>query len=248
MSQSFSLVDSLAVSDLQVYLARAGRLEDGSVRLIAGSGVLAAYSAILYPHGLLDQSPTVLGLRTFAIEPGVAFDAVVPMRSMLDRLARLQETLSTGPDAAATPSEAESDAGAAAESSAAQGAVQVRLPLEVSTVTWAGISPPRGGWRPVGETTYDVLDATARAGIDEVAAAVPTGAGEQLVQRVRSEVWGRPIDGLEFVPAGAAFAAASLGFLADGESIALYETGPWTRLTTRRGHVLIRRQAWRLKP
>ncbi|MDQ1577032.1 MAG: hypothetical protein QOH55_2182 [Microbacteriaceae bacterium] len=226
MSQSFSLVDSLAVSDLQVYLARAGRLEDGSVRLIAGSGVLAAYSAILYPHGLLDQSPTVLGLRTFAIEPGVAFDAVVPMRSMLDRLARLQETLDSGSDVA----------------------VQVRLPLEVSTVTWAGISPPRGGWLPVGETTYELMDATARAGIDEVAEAVPTGTGEQLVQRVRSEVWGRPIDNLEFVPAGAAFAAASLGFLAEGEPIALYETGPWTRLTTRRGHVLVRRQAWRLKP
>jgi hypothetical protein len=227
MSQSFSLVDSLAVADLTVYLARAGRLEDGSVRLIAGSGVLAAYSAILYPHGLLDQSPTVLGLRTFAIEPGVAFDAVVPMRSMLDRLARLQETIEGGSDAVA---------------------VEVRLPLEVSTVTWAGISPPRGGWRPVGETTYGLLDATARAGIDEVAAAVPTGTGEQLVQRVRAEVWGRPIDGLEFVPAGASFAAASLGFLAEGEPIALYETGPWTRLTTRRGHVLVRRQAWSLKP
>jgi hypothetical protein len=115
-------------------------------------------------------------------------------------------------------------------------------------VTWAGISPPRGGWRPVGETTYGLLDATARAGIDEVAAAVPTGTGEQLVQRVRAEVWGRPIDGLEFVPAGASFAAASLGFLAEGEPIALYETGPWTRLTTRRGHVLVRRQAWSLKP
>jgi hypothetical protein len=200
--------------------------------------VLAAYSAILYPHGLLDQSPTVLGLRTFAIEPAVAFDAVVPMRSMLDRLARLQETL----DGADVRTEA------AADAASAPTAVEVRLPLEVSTVTWAGISPPRGGWRPVGETTYELMDATARAGIDEVAAAVPTGTGEQLVQRVRSEVWGRPIDGLEFVPAGAAFAAASLGFLAEGEAIGLYETGPWTRLTTRRGHVLIRRQAWRLRP
>jgi hypothetical protein len=242
MSQSFSLVDSLAVADLQVYLSRAGRLEDGSVRLIAGSGVLAAYSAILYPRGLLDQSPTVLGLRTFAIEPGVAFDAVVPMRSMLDRLARLQETLQSRSDAA------EAGADAAAEAGVGTRPVEVRLPLEVSTVTWAGISPPRGGWRPVGEATYELLDATARAGIDEVAAAVPTGTGEQLVQRVRSEVWGRPIEGLEFVPGGAAFAAASLGFLAEGEAVALYETGPWTRLTTRRGHVLIRRQAWRLKP
>jgi hypothetical protein len=225
MSQSFSFADSLAVSDLQVYLSRAGRVEDGSVRLIAGSGVLAVYTAILYPRGLLDQSPTVLGLRTFAIQQGVDFDVVVPSRSMLDRLARLRETLADD----ATD-------------------VEVRLPLEVSTVTWAGISPPRGGWRGVGSAETDILEATARAGIEEVAEAIPTGTGEQLVQRVRSEVWGRPIEGLEFVPAGAAFAASSLGFLSAGEKVDLYETGPWTRLTTRRGHVLVRRQAWTLKP
>jgi hypothetical protein len=231
MSQSFFLVDTLAVSDLQVYLSRAGRVEDGSVRLIGGSGVLAVYTAILYPRGLLDQTPTVLGLRTFAIQPGVAFDAVVPMRSLLDRLARITETLGS----------AEADADAPSEP------VEVRMPLEVSTVTWAGISPPRGGWRPVGETGYDILAPTAKAGIAEVAEAIPSGTGEQLVQRVRAEVWGRPIEGLEYVPAGAAFAAESLGFLAHDEPVTIHETGPWTRLTTRRGHILIRRQAWTLR-
>jgi hypothetical protein len=231
MSQSFFLVDSLAVSDLQVYLSRAGRVEDGSVRLIGGSGVLAVYTAILYPRGLLDQTPTVLGLRTFAIQPGVAFDAVVPMRSLLDRLARITETLAAG----------------GTDTDAPSGPVEVRMPLEVSTVTWAGISPPRGGWRAVGETSYDILAPTAKAGIAEVAEAIPSGTGEQLVQRVRAEVWGRPIDGLEYVPAGAAFAAESLGFLAQDEPVTIHETGPWTRLTTRRGHVLIRRQAWTLR-
>ncbi|HEY2555627.1 MAG TPA: hypothetical protein VGI08_00865, partial [Diaminobutyricibacter sp.] len=176
MSQSFFLVDSLAVSDLQVYLSRAGRVEDGSVRLIGGSGVLAVYTAILYPRGLLDQTPTVLGLRTFAIQPGIAFDAVVPMRSLLDRLARITETLGA---AGAVPD-------------APSGPVEVRMPLEVSTVTWAGISPPRGGWRAVGETSADTLEPTAKVGIAEVAEAIPSGTGEQLVQRVRAEVWGRP--------------------------------------------------------
>ena len=231
MSQSFFLVDSLAVSDLQVYLSRAGRVEDGSVRLIGGSGVLAVYTAILYPRGLLDQTPTVLGLRTFAIQPGVAFDAVVPMRSLLDRLARITETLGASGDDQDAPS----------------GPVEVRMPLEVSTVTWAGISPPRGGWRAVGETSVDILEPTAKAGIAEVAEAIPSGTGEQLVQRVRAEVWGRPIEGLEYVPAGAAFAAESLGFLAPDEPVTIHETGPWTRLTTRRGHILIRRQAWTLR-
>ena len=227
MSQTFSLVDSLAVSDLQTYLSRAARVEEGSVRLIGGSGVLAVYSAILYPRGLLDQTPTVLGLRTFAIQSGAGFDAVVPIRSLLDRLARIGEAVAAG----TTP----------------DGPVEVRMPLEVSTVTWAGISPPRGGWRPVGETTFELLNETAKTGIAEVAEAVPTGTGEQLVQRVRAEVWGRPIDGLEYVPAGAAFAAESLGFLAADEPVTILETGPWTRLTTRRGHILVRRQAWSLR-
>lgn len=227
MNKSFSLVDSLAVADLQTYLSRAARVEEGSVRLIAGSGVLAVYTAILYPRGLLDQTPTVLGLRTFATTEDVTFDAVVPIRSLLDRLARVREA-------------AEAD-------DAPGGPVEVRLPLEVSTVTWAGISPPRGGWRPVGETTYELMQATAQAGIVEVADALPTGTGEQLVQRVRAEVWGRPIEGLEYVPAGAAFAVESLGFLDAEEPVSVLETGTWTRLTTQRGHTLIRRQAWSLR-
>src|SRR6185312_8752722 len=123
MSQSFSLPDSHSLSDLQVYLSRAGRVEDGSVRLMSAAGVLAVYSAILYPRGLLDDTPTVLGLRTFALTEPVDLDVVVPIRSLLDRVARLQT--------AATPATAEE-------------AVAVTVPTQVSTVTWAGISPPKG--------------------------------------------------------------------------------------------------------
>lgn len=249
MSQSFSLQDTLAAADLQTYLSRAARVEEGSVRLIAGSGVLAVYTAILYPRGLLDQTPTVLGLRTFLTAPDVTFDVVVPIRSLLDRLARVREAAENA--AAASERNAVDEEGGD-ENAAVDGAVEsapldVRLPMEAPSVTWAGISPPRGGWRQVGETTYGLLQSAAAAGIAEVADAVPTGTGEQLVQRVRAEVWGRPIEGLEYVPAGAAFAAESLGFLAEGEPVTILETGPWTRLTTRRGHTLIRRQAWSLR-
>lgn len=238
MSQSFSLVDLLAVADLQTYLSRAARVEEGSVRLIAGSGVLAVYTAILYPRGLMDETPTVLGLRTFATGAEVEFDVVVPIRSLLDRVARVRESAEA----------AESEA-AGAEGTGAEGAepIEIRLPLEVSTVTWAGISPPRGGWQKVGETSSELLQSTAKAGVAEVADAVPTGTGEQLVQRVRAEVWGRPIDDLEYIPAGAAFAADSLGFVGDDDTVTIHETGRWTRLTTRRGHTLVRRQAWTLR-
>jgi hypothetical protein len=225
MSRTFTLVDSLALRDLQVYLGRAARVEEGSVRLIAGGGVLAVYVAVFYPIGLLDEAPTVLGLRTFALKTTDAFDAVVPVRSLLERINRIEEQLADD----ATD-------------------VLVTLPMEVNTVTWAAISPPKGGWVTLPATASALLDGVARSGIDEVAAAIPTGTGEQIVHRVRSEVWGRPIDGLEHVPAGGAFAALSLGFLGEGadDDVRIFETGPWTRLTTLRGHVLIKRKAWTL--
>jgi hypothetical protein len=231
MSQTFSLADSLSLGDLRVFLGRASRVEDGSVRLIAGSGVLAVYVAVLYPSGLLDDSPTVLGLRTFAIGTKDSFDVVVPLRSLLERLSRLASDI---------------DSAAASDPAAATG-LRVTLPMEVNTMTWAAISPPRGGWRSVGEADGARLESVAKAGIEEVATEIPTGTGEQIVHRVRAEVWGRPIDGVEHVPAGGAFAAVSLGFLGAGDPVRVFETGPWTRLTTPHGHVLIKRRAWTLQ-
>lgn len=223
MTHTFTLQDSFAARDLQVFLGRAGRVEDGSARVIVANGVLAVYVAIFYPVGLLDQAPTVLGLRTFEVDNTDDFDAVVPVGSFLERIARRLDQSVDDADQ-----------------------VTVTLPMEVHTVTWAAISPPRGGWAQVGPTTAELLETVAKAGIAEVADAIPTGTGEQIVHRVRSEVWGRPIEGLEHVPAGGAFAALSLGFLGNEKSVEIYETGPWTRLTTGRGHVLIKRKAWSL--
>jgi hypothetical protein len=225
MSPTFTLVDALALRDLQVYLSRAARIEEGSVRLIASGGILAVYVAVIYPIGLLDEVPTILGLRTFAMTEKDAFDSVVPVRSLLERVNRVQEAVvdMTVP-------------------------VGLTLPMGVNTVTWAAISPPKGGWVTHESTRAGVLLPVAKDGIDEVATAVPTGTGQQIVHRVRSEVWGRPINGLEHVPAGAAFAALSLGFLGEDEAdeVRIYETGPWTRLTSPRGHVLVKRKAWTL--
>ena len=224
MSRTLSLVDSLSLGDLHVFLGRAARVEDGSVRLIAGSGVLAVYVAVLYPAGLLDESPTVLGLRTFALTTRDEFDIVVPLGSLQQRLTRLQGEI-VDPTAP----------------------VVVTLPIEVNTMTWSAISPPRGGWRMLGDADHGRFESVAKAGIEEVAAAIPTGTGEQLVRQVRTEVWGRPIDGLEHIPAGGAFAAHTLGFLGPDDAVRVYETRPWTRLTTKRGHVLIKRRAWSLQ-
>jgi hypothetical protein len=235
MSDTFSLVDVASLDDLRVFLGRAARVEDGSVRLIAGSGVLAVYAAILYPAGLLDESATVLALRTFALTatadaPAESFDVVVPIASLASRLDRAR---------------AEIGEIASAFEPAATRPVTISLPMSVASATWAAISPPRGGWHALSPTDAALLDGVARNGIDEIAGAVPDAVGEQIVRRVRSEVWGRPIPGLEHIPAGAAFAALSMGFLGD-DPVRILETGPWTRLTTARGHVLVRRRAWTL--
>ena len=214
---TFTLTDAPSLDDLQVFLSRAARVEDGSVRLIAGSGVLAVYCSVFTPAGILDESATVLGLRTLALTEPAAFDAVVRVRPLLQRLERAK----------------------------AGGSTTIGLPMEVNTATWAAISPPRGGWQARGEVAPALLDTAARAGIRDVASAVPDGAGEQIVRKVRSEVWGKPVVDAEHIPSGAAFAAFALGFLGE-DPVRVYETGPWTRLSTQRGHVLVKRRAWNL--
>ncbi len=82
----------------------------------------------------------------------------------------------------------------------------------------------------------------ARRGAVEVAKAVPTAAGDHIVHSVRQAVWTRSIDGRDDIPAGAAFAADAFGFLAEGtEDVPVLVSGPWVRLSPRRGHVLARR-------
>lgn len=228
MSSQFSLADSLSLSDLHVFLSRSARIDDGGVRLVADGTVLAVYVAVFYPVGLLDSSPTVLGLRTFALETPVLVDAVVPLRAMIDRLVRLQN-----------------------ESVDATAPVTVTLPPTILSATWAAISPPRGGWEQRDSVDASILTAVATQGIDEVASLVPEGLGEQLVQRVRSEVWGKPLVGSAEVPSGAAFAALALGFLGERDSatrltpreVQIFSVGSWVRLSTERGHVLVKRRS-----
>ena len=220
MSSILSLPDAAAAHDLQVLLGRASRLdENAAVRLILDSGVLAVYVAVLAPRGLLDRGPTVLGLRTLAAE-GESFDEVVPIRSLL----------------------AKTDAAVA---SATDGPVDLTLPTSVNTVIWAAISPPRGGWQRMQPIEPAVFETAARAGIEEVATAVPDALGSDLVHRVRTEVWGRPLESHDHVPAGAAFAALSLGFLGE-DPVQQFASGSWLRFSTERGHVLVKQAGWTL--
>lgn len=218
MTTTLRLADSAAAHDLGTYLGRAAAVLDGAVRLIAGEGVLAVYVPVLHPAGLLDDAATVLGLRTVALaDEDLELDAIVPIASLRARL-----------------------------DGAADGGFDV--PTPVYSVTWAGIAPPREGWvRLPAPAPTAVLAAAAEAGIREVAEALPADPGEAIVRQVRQAVWNEPIDGLEALPRGAAFAATALGFAQDeDEDGVVFELGPWSRLTLQRGHVLVKRRAWSL--
>ncbi|HWL01421.1 MAG TPA: hypothetical protein VNQ52_03505 [Microbacteriaceae bacterium] len=221
MTSRLLLSEPQALADLDTFLGRAVQVDDGSARIVAADGVLAVYVPVLFPSGLLDDSATILGLRTFALaDASAVVDSVVPMASLRAR-------------------------------AAASGGVELGVPTPVYSVTWAGVVPPRTGWQPIGEpVSTQLLAEVAEAGIREVAAALPEHAGEAIVRQVRSMVWGEAIAGAEALPSGVALAAAALGFLppdgAPAEEGTIHEVGPWTRLTLARGHVLVKRRSWSL--
>lgn len=83
MSARLLFPDPQAAADLLTFASRTIRLGDGTVRLRAGGGVLVATAAPLAPRGLLDATPTVLGLRVSAIDPELECDLVVDASALL---------------------------------------------------------------------------------------------------------------------------------------------------------------------
>lgn len=220
MSSSIVLADAAARDDLRVFLERLLRAGQPEVRLVTRDAVCAVYGCTQAPHGITDPVPVVLGMRAFSLaaspEDGPV-DATVPARSLLDRLAR-------GADGVGI-----------AESS---GPVRLELPDTEALAAWAGVLPPAAGWNSAGWIDAASLARVAAEGIERVAAALPEAPGDAVVHRVRSQVWGAEI--AAGVPAAAAFAAESLGFLTGEDRARLSRSLTWTRLTTSRGEVMIR--------
>lgn len=212
------LLGGPAAADLATYVARARRLDPGgAMRLVASGQSLAAYVSPVHGSG----GPTVLGLRVLALAEPADVDTTVYLAAVTDRLARVAPGGSPTADV-----------------------VPLALPpVQVSDAGWAGMSPPRGGWEPVGALTRATLDAAARQGAAQIAAGAPEGSGASAVARLRALVWAREVPGVPGLPAGAAFVAEALGFLraaSEPDDVALLAHGVWRRLSTSRGHVLVR--------
>ncbi len=199
--------DPETAADALTFAARAAALIDDAVRLQAVRGVLAITAAPLAPRGIGDATPTVLALRTLAVDPELECDLVVSASS-----------LRPDPDDPCA----------------------VLLPDTGLTAAWAGVAPPRGDWSDQGTLEAAELSAKARGGMARVAHALPTDPGEDVVRTVRAAVWGEHDPALAGLPLGAAFAAAALGFLGPPETARVLVSGRWTRLSLRRGHVLVR--------
>lgn len=211
------LADPQVSADLRTFVIRARAADDGAVRLQAVGTVLAAYVCVLRPQALGEDIPTVLGLRTMPLAEPAHLDTVVALASIADRLARMGDT-------------------------------DTVLPVPPMTVTesWTGVGAPRSGWERGDDVPFKLLEQAAHRGIREVAALIPASSGAPVVNTARGAVWGRRLpDTAAVIPAGAAFAALTLGFLPGAEdeaggSAATFSCGRWTRLSMPRGHVLVR--------
>lgn len=212
MKTEFKLLDRQSVEDLQTYLTRAKRLDpDGLVRFRAFGRVLAAYVAPIFAGSLMDDGPTVLGLRTAELREDSELDVLVPIGNVLDRIAKLL---------AEEPRK-----------------FNLELP-DSQRAPWAGISPPRSGWEPAGTVTEAELTQVAREGIAEVADTLPEAVGGPIAAKIRGEIWGRQMNLGSRIPTGAAFVAAGLGFLTEGEQVQVFQAQGWVRLSSDHGHVV----------
>lgn len=77
MAERLIFPDAYAAADLLTFAGRASRAGDGAVKLRAAGGTLVVVAAPLVRQGLLDATPTVLGMRALPVDPELECDLVV---------------------------------------------------------------------------------------------------------------------------------------------------------------------------
>lgn len=193
MPHDLLLTDPETAKDVLTFVGRARRVSDEGVRLQADRGVLALTTAALAPHGLFDQTPTVLAMRIVRADPELACDLVVDALDATDdlRALRLPETaLSPAWAGVAPPRGGWQPVGSLPASAIAQRA------------QW-GISAVAHGATPgSGEEAVRALRAAIWGEADEELAGLPRGiafaadalgfiSGEEQVPLTRSGRWTR---------------------------------------------------------
>ncbi|GAA4801053.1 hypothetical protein [Streptomyces ziwulingensis] len=119
------------------------------------------------------------------------------------------------------------------------------VPGAVTGPPWAGLLPPRGGWRTEpGLPSLDSLRALVAAGVAEfrvrMGELTPEGRTRAELDRIGRDIWSRTVAGTG-LPVRAVHAAQSLGFLRGDGGLGLVSCGAWLRLRTPYGSVAVRR-------
>ncbi|MDT0342811.1 hypothetical protein [Streptomyces litchfieldiae] len=118
------------------------------------------------------------------------------------------------------------------------------VPGAVTGPSWAGVLPPRGGWRPVSEVPHETLREAAAGVVAEfrerTEALPPEGRTRAALDTLAEEIWSRTLHGTP-LPLRAVHAAHALGFLRAAAPATLLSRGPWLRLRTPLGSIAVRR-------
>ncbi|WP_432041323.1 hypothetical protein [Streptomyces cadmiisoli] len=129
-----------------------------------------------------------------------------------------------------------------------EAAATAAVPAAVTGPPWAGVMPPRGGWRPEpGLPGADALRGMVTAAVAEFRSRTgelaPEGRTRAELDRIGREIWSREVGGTR-LPVRAVHAAQALGFLRPfvrAEDLGLFSSGTWLRLRTPYGSVAVRR-------
>ncbi|MFH8494487.1 hypothetical protein [Streptomyces coeruleorubidus] len=118
------------------------------------------------------------------------------------------------------------------------------VPGSVTGPPWAGVLPPRGGWRPEpGLPAPDALRSLVAAAVAEFRSRTqelpPERRTRAELDRTGRDIWSRTV-GDTRLPVRAVHAAQSLGFLRPGAPLGLFSSGAWLRLRTPYGSIAVR--------
>ncbi|MFF8933968.1 hypothetical protein ACF08O_04330 [Streptomyces paradoxus] len=119
------------------------------------------------------------------------------------------------------------------------------VPGAVTGPPWAGVLPPRSGWRSEpGLPAPDALRSLVAAVVTEFRSRTQDLPAEQRTRaeldRIGRDIWSRTV-GDTRLPVRAVHAAQSLGFLRPGVPLGLFSSGAWLRLRTPYGSIAVRR-------
>lgn len=211
MADTLLLADHATRDDLRIFLERLQKVGQEQVRLMSRGSTLAVYGCTQAPRGITDSVPVVLVMRAFALS--------APPEEDVDETVLGRSLL---------------------DRIARLGIIGLALdvPDVTAMVAWAGVLPPVEGWTPAGVIDSASLATVAAEGISRVAELLPADPGEAVVHKVRASVWG--IEVAPGIPAAAAFAAETMGFLKAEEPVRVSKSLTWVRLSAARGHVLVR--------